>query len=206
MKNGYIKQAWLVLTLALCFGGALAGVQLMLGERIASNVEADAESQIPDLVFGPERAAEMAGKFAAVAETITAAVNGRDVPYKVYRVTGKDSAQLLGWVVKASGQGFADTVDLLIGLDAGAGRITGLYVLGQKETPGLGNKIIDAPWRAQFTGLQTDRKIGVVKAAPVPNSNDVQAVTGATISSQSVARIVNEAVEALQPVLTSEAN
>ena len=78
--------------------------------------------------------------------------------------------------------------------------ITGLFILEQKETPGLGNKIIESQWRGQFTGKKTAPALAVTKTgASAPN--EIDAVTGATISSRTVTDIVNGAIGALREPL-----
>jgi len=185
MRLQYIKEAWLVLVLGVFFGGALAGVHYQLGDRISRNKLADTLSQVPMLVSGS-------------ADSEPAQVGGM----LVYRAMD-EAGQTLGWVLPAGGPGFADRLELLIGLDARAEKITGLYVLDQKETPGLGNRIVEQIWRGQFKGTQTDRAIKLVKTAP--GENQVQAITGATISSQSVTDIVNRSVRDFRAAM-DEAN
>lgn len=175
MKNNYLQQAWLVILLAGVFGAALAGVHAGLGPRIAANRLNDTLSQIPALVSG-----------AARGEPIE--VGGRIV----YRAMNADGGAA-GWVVPAGGQGFADRIELLIGLDRGAERITGLYILQQNETPGLGNRVTEPEWRARFAGQSALAPLAVVKGR-AGGASEVEAVTGATVSSQSVTAIVNEAV------------
>lgn len=178
--TNYLADAWLVLVLALFFGLGLAYVQATLTPRIEANKLNDALAQIPQLVPG--------------------AVKGEQVEVagaRVFKALDASGAPL-GWVVPASGQGFADVVSVLIGVDANATRITGLYVLEQKETPGLGDFITSGPkYRDQFAGKPADGSLTVVKrkaAAPA----EVEAITGATISSESVLRIVNARLRAFR--------
>jgi electron transport complex protein RnfG len=190
-RSSYIRQAWLVILLGLLYGAALAGVQTGLGPIIEENKRRETFGVIPELVTGtdPEHIAAL--------ELTTADGKAR----RVYRAANADD-QLLGWVVPASGLGFADRIDLLIGLDPHVEQITGLYVLDQKETPGLGNLIVDADFRDQFVDKSALKPLEVVKTEAAPGSNEIRALTGATISSQSVADIVNKAVEELrQPIL-----
>ena len=184
MRNSYIGQAWLVILLSLGFGGALAGVQVMLHQRIEENKLAETLSQIPALVPGAEE-----GK----ADTVAG--------QRLYRALA--GGRHVGWVVPAGGQGFADRIELLIGLDADVRRITGLYVLEQKETPGLGNKIVEEKWRRQFSGKSASRPLVVVKGG-AKGENEIDAVTGATISSESVCRIVNRTLSRMRDELTAE--
>lgn len=183
MKHNYLTTAWLVLLLALLFGASLAGVQTALKDRIDANKLAETYKQIPNLVPGGEAdgALEAIGDMSA---------------YRVKDETG----QQIGWVVPSGGQGFADRIEVLLGLSRDAGEITGLYVLDQKETPGLGNKIVEDVWRKQFAGKAAQPALAVVKTAPGA-SNQIQAVTGATISSDSVAAIVNQTVSDFRKAL-----
>jgi electron transport complex protein RnfG len=175
----HLADAWLVIVLSLGFGGALAGVHVSLGERIRLNQLNETLSQIPQLVpgsAGGEAFGEAGGR------PVFKALDG--------------SGQTKGYVIQARGQGFADVIQVLIGVDAEARQITGLYVLEQKETPGLGNKITEPAWCAQFKDKPAEA-LEAVKGNPAA-PNQVRAVTGATISSVSVCQIVNDAVKALK--------
>lgn len=178
MKSNYIAQAWLVLVLALGFGGSLAGVQTALSPRIEANKLAETLSQVPKLV---------AGAAGGERETVAGQL--------VYRAQD-DQGATVGWVVPASGQGFADRIEILLGLNADASIITGVYVLEQRETPGLGNKIIEDDWRGQYTGKSTTTPLRVVKTG-ARAEHEIDAVTGATISSDAVTDIVNRTLEKL---------
>jgi len=186
MKIEYLRQAWLVLGLALVFGASLAGVHIALSEKIEANIYTETMGQIPSLVPG--------------------SVKGEEVQFEgriVYRAIDED-ARCVGWVIPASGQGFADAIDLLIGVDREASKITGLYVLGQKETPGLGNKISEAKFQNRFAGKKTESPLSTTKTEPA-RENEVLAITGATVSSQSVVKIVNEAISELRDTLAAAA-
>ncbi|MBP7830015.1 MAG: FMN-binding protein [Kiritimatiellae bacterium] len=182
MKNSYIGQAWLVIVLALAFGAALAGVQAALSPKIAANKLNDTLSQIPALVPG-----------ATTGQPET--IGGQ----AVYRAMN-DQGEQVGWVISARGLGFADILDLLVGLNQDLTRVTGLYVLEQKETPGLGDRITEPAWRDQFKGKPTAPELSVTKAAPQSDS-EIQGVTGATISSGSVVGLVNGAVARFREAL-----
>ncbi|MCM8812686.1 MAG: RnfABCDGE type electron transport complex subunit G [Candidatus Omnitrophica bacterium] len=104
--------------------------------------------------------------------------------------------QVLGWCLELSGKGYGGQIRLLAGID-GRGRITAIKILDHKETPGLGTKIIevrageDSPWFIrQFQG-KTHEDMILVKGATEKN---IQAITGATISSQAVVSAVNHGV------------
>ncbi|NCD33253.1 MAG: FMN-binding protein [Spartobacteria bacterium] len=210
-KGNYISQGWLIIVLGVVFGATLAGVQIGLSGRIADNKLADTMSQIPSLVPG--------------------AVSGEQDNHGdliAYRAMD-DKKDQVGWVVYGKGQGFADIIELLVGFDMKAEHITGLYILSQNETPGLGNRIVfpagqeydtvqnesltkvneffqqagpDKAFRLQFSGKPTAGQLDVVKQRAAASDNDkVDALTGATISSKSVASIVNSTVQKFKATL-----
>ena len=105
----------------------------------------------------------------------------------------------------ASGVGFADRIELLIGTDARLTTLTGLYVLDQKETPGLGDYIAQPEFRQRFADRPLVQLLELVKHEP-SSPHEVQAISGATVSSQSVCSIVNEAIQRWrEPILRTAA-
>lgn len=204
-KQSNIVQAWLVLVLAVCFGAALAGVHLQLSPVIERNKVNETLAQVPELVLGQALAAKMVAEnqeLEIIPKTITVETGDRKTYFSVYEA--RYQGDLRGYVVKTGGQGYADRIELLLGLSPDLDKITGLFVLEQKETPGLGNKIIEDKWRGQFLGKKTSPALSVTKSG-ADAGNEIDAVTGATISSRAVTDIVNNAASALrEPLLKGE--
>lgn len=118
----------------------------------------------------------------------------------IYGAYGPDG-QFMGYAIVGSAPGFQDTIRLLYGYDPARERVIGMHVLDSRETPGLGDNIYkDADFVANFNDLAVDPQIVVVKEAP-SNDNEVDAITGATISSKAVVRIINTANAKWRPVL-----
>jgi electron transport complex protein RnfG len=108
--------------------------------------------------------------------------------YAGYDASGK----LVGFAIPAEGAGFQDTIQLIYGFDAKTRRVVGMEVLESRETPGLGDKIIkDAKFLANFHDLAVDPKVVVVKSGK-KTDNEVDAISGATISSKAVVKIIND--------------
>jgi len=184
-----LAQAWLVLVLATVFGSGLAGVEYALGPRIAQNRLDETLAQVPKLVPG-----------AARGEADEAVIPGR----RVFRALDA-SGGLVGWVVPGKGQGFADKIELIVGLDPRAETITGLFVLDQKETPALGDNITTEAFRGQFVGFGTGVPLDAKRAPTDKATGTVQALTGATISSDAVCTIVNQTVAVVKAPLQAAA-
>lgn len=102
--------------------------------------------------------------------------------------------RLVGFAIPGSGPGFQDTISLLFGYVPGQRKIVGMEVLDSRETPGLGDKIYKDPaFAANFQSLAVDPEILAVKKGKKSAPNQIDAITGATISSKAVVRIINQA-------------
>ena len=97
----------------------------------------------------------------------------------------------LGFAIPAEGPGFQDTIKLLYGYDPTRRLVVGMEVLESKETPGLGDKIFkDQDFVGNFRDLAVDPAVVMVKEGRT-QANEVDAISGATISSLAVVRIIN---------------
>ena len=115
---------------------------------------------------------------------------------------GHDAAgKRIGFALSATENGFQDPVTVMFGYDAGAHEVIAMRVISSRETPGLGNKIeSDSAFVAGFDGASTPLA-GVKQGRGKGGPNDVVMITGATISSRAVIRIINDAVARWQPLM-----
>ncbi|MFC1659944.1 FMN-binding protein [Gemmatimonadota bacterium] len=109
----------------------------------------------------------------------------------------------LGFALAAEGFGFQDIISLIFGYDAGTGQLLGMKVLRHLETPGLGDKIQkDMDFVGGFDGVETPiegRKPDRFTGDP----GQVETITGVTISSVAVIRIINERIAELGDLLAA---
>lgn len=108
------------------------------------------------------------------------------------------SGAVVGYVFKSTPNGFSGAIEVVTGVDVN-GTVTGLRVGSHNETPGLGAKAKDTAYYEQYNGKLTDSPIGVSKTAA--SGNDIQAITGATITSVAVTDGANASIEAYKWVL-----
>jgi len=107
----------------------------------------------------------------------------------------------VGYAITGAEPGFQDVILVIFGYDPGADRVLAMKVLESKETPGLGDKIFkDTAFVAGFRDAEAPLA-GVKKNAGSGADNEVDMITGATISSRTVIGIINHRIEALDPVL-----
>jgi electron transport complex protein RnfG len=103
-----------------------------------------------------------------------------------------DNGDMIGFAIPAEGSGFMDAIKLIYGYDPKRRAIIGMQVLESRETPGLGDKILaDPEFHANFVELLIDPAIVPVKKGKKTTANEVDCITGATISSEAVVSIFN---------------
>lgn len=103
------------------------------------------------------------------------------------------SNKVIGYTVKTATAGYADKIEVTTGISV-KGKITGVSVGNNSETPGLGSKAAEPAFQDQFNDQSVKKKLEVVKSAP--GEGQIQALTGATITSNGVTVGVNTAVQA----------
>lgn len=104
-----------------------------------------------------------------------------------------EQSEFVGYAMPAAGPGFQDTIAILYGYNPGEKIVVGMEVLESRETPGLGDKIYkDAEFVGGFSALSVEPEIFAVKKGTKSQPNEIDAITGATISSKAVVRIINE--------------
>jgi electron transport complex protein RnfG len=135
----------------------------------------------------------------ALAKSVPAGTDTKKLE-KIY--LGHDaSGKRIGFAVSAAENGFQDLVTLMFGYDASAHKLIAMKVIGNKETPGLGNKIeTDSEFVNGFVNALAPLN-GVKKDRGKSGPNDVVMITGATISSRAVIRIIDNAIARWQPLM-----
>ncbi len=120
---------------------------------------------------------------------------GMENPGELLEVyTGKNGNDIVGYTVKSGpSSGFGGEVQVLTGISTD-GIITGITIIKHNETPGLG-ALSTGEWNDQFTGKSTAEELVVVKGTAKENSNEIQAITGSTITSKAVTEGVNTSIE-----------
>ena len=115
--------------------------------------------------------------------------------------------KFIGYAIQGKGPGFQDTIHVLFGYLSSSRNITGMEILDSRETPGLGDKIFkDMDFVGAFVNLPMIKNIKAVKKGKKANDNEIDAITGATISSKAVVRIINKAFNTWSPRLPQQGN
>ncbi|MCF8245498.1 MAG: FMN-binding protein [Saprospiraceae bacterium] len=116
-------------------------------------------------------------------------------PEKTIYAGHDDAGKLVGFAIPSDEPGFQDLIVGILGYHPETKTIVGFEVLDSKETPGLGDKIIkDQAFIVQFESLSVEPEIVSVKKGEKKNPNEVEAITGATISSKTVVKLLNKGI------------
>lgn len=157
----------------ICFvaSASLALINSLTKSRILAQAQVEEETSLKDVIVTGERF-----------EPIT---SGSDtIYYKAYDKDGK----FLGVAFKAQGKGYSSTIETMVGMNKD-GTITAIKILNQNETPGLGARVAEPEFTGQF------------KHKNWQTLNEVNAITGATISSKAVIDSVKKKAEEIKKLI-----
>ena len=189
----FLEQSWLIIAASFIFGALLACTNAAWKPLIEQNeidkFNNEARKLLPDAVKfespkGVETFLAQLGKGKTAEPKIKQAFNANNV--------------CVGWAFIAEGPGFADKIKLVITTDAKFENLQGFGVLFSNETPGFGDKIKNAPFQSQFAGAPVAEfylsKIGDRQKI----DSEIIAITGATVSSEAVVKIMNNFIEQIK--------
>ncbi|MBM7556172.1 RnfABCDGE type electron transport complex subunit G [Halanaerobacter jeridensis] len=100
------------------------------------------------------------------------------------------SGNVVGYALQNSGQGFQSVLKIMVGLDVDAKKVMKVKILNQAETPGLGARIIEKQFKSQFNDKAFSDSFQAKK--------DIDAISGATISSQAMSDVIKGAIKKIQ--------
>lgn len=164
----YLKIGASLLIICAFMAGLVSGVHTLTKEKIDSyNAEKRA---VAFREFFPETASS------ALSDKTSEEVNA---VYELYNAEN----ELIGYSVDASASGYAGLVNIMVGITTD-GEIKGIKVISHTETKGLTSENTSKGFFSQFVG----------KKGSVTLGTDVEAMSGATISSKAVTKAVQKAL------------
>ena len=189
-KKAIPKPVIILLCITLVAGVALSGVYVLTADRIAENKENANQAAflevVPDAAsFDKDDAVRSAienaqGTYGSV--TIENAVVGKDA-----------SGNVVGYVVHVSNSdSFDGGLALVVGIRAD-GSLNGIAFTELHETPGMGMRCGEAEFMDQFVGAQAEQ-FTLNKGGASSGPDGIDAVNGATVTSNSVVNAVNAAL------------
>lgn len=113
--------------------------------------------------------------------------------------TGIKDGEVIGYVFSVSSSGYGGDVKMTVGITS-EGKITGVNIGDNNETPGLGSKAKEPKFNSQFDNLTPSESLVVVKTQKT-KPEEIEAISGATITSRAVTSGVEAAVEVYQKLV-----
>ena len=185
-----IKHALILFAIAFICSLLLILCNNLTEGRIAElQAKTEAEAQAMVLPDAKEfKAIEKESMMLLSDSRVTAALSGKDAQGKT-----------VGYCIKVEPSGFGGKISMMVGIGTD-GEIQGVKITSMSETPGLGAKA-DDNWLSQFTGKKAN--ISVIKSGTAKDS-EINAISGATITSKAVAEGVNIASAAPKTISKAE--
>ncbi len=103
------------------------------------------------------------------------------------------SGNTVGYTLKVLPSGYGGTIELMVGIDSAKGQVSGINVVSNSETAGLGAKSTDPEFSDQYKGKPL-KELSVLKNG-TPGDTEIKAISGATITSTAVTNGVDAAIE-----------
>lgn len=108
----------------------------------------------------------------------------------------KENGEEKGYAFPVSGPGVWGTINAYAAITPDYKQLLGIAFIKHDETPGLGGRIEEEIYLEQFQGLDLTTSTGGVYVVnnPAPNGN-IDAIAGATLTSNAVAKLLNEDID-----------
>ena len=114
--------------------------------------------------------------------------------------TAFDGDKTLGYIFETSAKGYGGDISVMTGIDTD-GAVVGVQILTHSETPGLGANCTQDSFKDQFIQPYFDGNYNVIKGESESINGNIDAITGATISSKAVTSAVNKALESYEDII-----
>jgi len=114
------------------------------------------------------------------------------------------NGEFAGYCVNVEPTGFGGGINMFVGISPDLETLTGIKIISMSETPGLGAKAQEESFSGQFA-QNKKAPLKVVKNTASPLENEIDAISGATITSDAVVLGVNNAFEAVKLINEKEA-
>ncbi len=106
---------------------------------------------------------------------------------------GKKDGEIIGYTFKITSGGYGGEMVINVGISV-EGKVTGIKIVSHSETPGLGAKAAEEDFQNQYIDKSADSPLSVIKGNASGNS-EIEAIAGATVTSNAVTDSVNLAIE-----------
>lgn len=183
-----LRLTFTLLIICAVVAGILAAVNSITAPIIAASKEEKTRQAISTVLPGTTDVMEITfTDETGMVRKVYLAINQKAMTSSVFVSAGMG----LGYAVEVAPSGFGGAITMMVGV-SGDGKVTGVSIISHAETPGLGAVAAagtdkGVSFRDQFIGLISGITIG-------SGENQIDSLSGATISSQAIVDGVNAAL------------
>ena len=192
-KGGFMKDAMILFAITIVSGACLGGVYELTKAPIAAAELAAKEAAYRTVLPEAASFAESGTAESLASANEQIAGQGFGIVTVDEAVTGMDaSGAEIGYVVTSTSKdGYGGAITVSVGIQAD-GTVSGIEFLTLAETAGLGMNAANPEWKGQYAGKNVDAFTVTKNGASA--DNEINAISGATITSNAVTGAVNGAV------------
>lgn len=200
-----LRMVRLLGAVSLICGILIVGTNLLTSGRIRHNQETIMRNSVAELLPGIQKQIIYGIEPSGELKILPGLEAGGPRLFAGYDGAGK----FLGVVIESSARGYADLISAMYAYSPEKQAITGFKVVDMRETPGLGDRVRSDPdFLKNFQDLDAtivDGKpahpVTVVKHGSKKNAWEIDAISGATISSRAVGKLIGTSVQNVIPVV-----
>ncbi len=178
MKKGYTYTIIFMTVISLVISAILAVVNAAYKNKVEENEEI---ARMGAILYSMGVEYEGEDIFAYFEEKVTQTEKDGIKNYHAVRDDGKEV-----FAVPFQGAGLWGTIRGYIAVETGTGKMAGIAFTEQNETPGLGGRIDEQWYKEQFRGVSLSGGLSYGE------ESGIDAITGATSSSNAVLSIIND--------------
>ena len=198
MNKKIVHDALILTAFTLVLGFVLGLVYEITKEPIAAADAATAQAAYKE-VFQDADSFEAYDGFDKEAAVSLMEENGYNDEITDVQIAKGSDGSTLGYVITVLAKdGSQANITFSVGI-AADGTVNGYSITSIAETPGLGDKAKNEEFYSQFQNKQVE-KFDVVKQAPASDS-EIEAISGATITSRAMTNVVNASITYFETVL-----
>ena len=201
MKSKWLKNCVALFSITLVAGLALACVNEITKAPIAA-AEEKARREAYESVFQNADFEPLENTESALALSVAAIDSANLTGCTVDDVLAAEdeSGNIIGYVMSAtSPSGYGGDIQIAVGISSENDSVTGFSVLSNSETAGLGARCTEDEFTAQFAGKSANG-ITYTKSGAASDT-EIDAISGATITTGAVTDAVNSALAFYNEVL-----
>ncbi|MHB1483579.1 MAG: RnfABCDGE type electron transport complex subunit G [Saccharofermentanales bacterium] len=182
IKDNPVIAALILFVIALVVTAALASANEVTKDIIIKQAKIDQDNARLEVFPSAVSFADISGEYISDATPkITSVFTALD-----------GNSDVIGLVVISAAKGYSGDVTIMSGISLDR-KVSGIKVISDNETPGLGKKIADEPFTRRFLNKKSGLLFSLKETGE--DVNKIDAITGVTISSTAMVNALNLAIE-----------